>query len=852
MGFNLQGCSKLYFAKFPVRYRKKLRTFYLILGLFTILISSLLFKYAFQFISLPYKCKIENTLIFPEDNKVEVYYHDFDHNGFSEHLQFKFIPNDRQIGVKYYNDQGNLIDQWNFPEQWLRKAVFFADYDNDNFDEAYFFTMAHDSLFLYGFDPRELNQFFLWRQFIAAAPSPNPHPQKIWDIFNTNCLFLNSDEDPHKECYILLMAGFSLQPRGMLRFDIDQRKITARSPFFGAVVANPVLIDLNNDGKKEILLRNSLPPDNYHYDVPYRDNQCYLMVFDQNLNFFFKPIAFPHVRAGLSSIPWKVNGKTYIVSVYRYDGPLNVNDKLYLFDSKGNELRHKVFPKKSLREIYTLNLNGRQHLFVINRMDGRTIYELNENLEIVDQFKVSMILGAILGRFDLNGDLKDEFLTKSSSLGYLIFNPEERFCIPIPQVKYNPTNIHSFNQRGGNGGYLVIQQGKNIYQIAYLPTLWYPVRHLIFILLSFLIYLFLLEGYLLWQTITARYQTWKALISSASSGLCILNLHGKIKFLNGNFERFLNFPNHLNEGRYFADELEENQALVKFIEKLIDTRKFTEKEIKNNQDSQTLLLRGRVLSGMFGLPAGFMVEAIPHHVTIYDNKLMVWLRSVQKMAHDIKTPLAAVQFLVQSLKLQLKQLNFKKMDQLNPDFDTIEQELTRIKEMTKNLLRFTNLEKPNFQWISIKESLNSVLRKLPSGKDSGLKINLDLDPNFDRIWADPVLVEMALQAVIENAIEALQGEGIILISNALIQKPEENFRSYIEIEITDNGPGISDEIKKKIFEPFFTTKEEGTGMGLPLARKIMEDHDGQIEIQSQEGKYTRVRLLFPFREVSNG
>jgi signal transduction histidine kinase len=111
---------------------------------------------------------------------------------------------------------------------------------------------------------------------------------------------------------------------------------------------------------------------------------------------------------------------------------------------------------------------------------------------------------------------------------------------------------------------------------------------------------------------------------------------------------------------------------------------------------------------------------------------------------------------------------------------------------------------------------------------------------------------MALQAVIENAIEALQGEGIILISNALIQKPEENFRSYIEIEITDNGPGISDEIKKKIFEPFFTTKEEGTGMGLPLARKIMEDHDGQIEIQSQEGKYTRVRLLFPFREVSNG
>ena len=93
----------------------------------------------------------------------------------------------------------------------------------------------------------ELNQFFLWRQFIASAPNPNPHPQKIWDLFNINCFFLNGDDDAHKECYILLMTGFSLQPRGMLRFDIDQKKVTARSPFSGAVVANPVLIDLNDD-----------------------------------------------------------------------------------------------------------------------------------------------------------------------------------------------------------------------------------------------------------------------------------------------------------------------------------------------------------------------------------------------------------------------------------------------------------------------------------------------------------------------------------------------------------------------------------------------------------------------------
>ncbi|RMD90404.1 MAG: hypothetical protein D6813_09175, partial [Calditrichaeota bacterium] len=651
-------------------------------------------------------------------------------------------------------------------------------------------------------------------------------------------------------CYISLLAGFSLKPRGMVRFDIDEQKITARSPEYGAIVSAPILVDLNNDGKQEILFQFSSPPDNYHYEVPYRDNQCYLMVFDQNLNFFFEPIAFPHVRSDVTNIPWKINNKTFIISRYHYAGPLNVNDALYLFDTSGRKIERKIFPKNSLGRPYTLNENGHQTLYVTNRTNGNKIYKINTNLEIAEEIQVRKQLGDIFARFDLDGDFKDEFLMTTENFGYLIFNPYQKFCVPIPKVKNSLMNIHTINKRAEKGAQLVIQQGNKVYHIGYLPVPWYPLRHLIYMLLFAAIYGFLMGVYLLWQKLTAQFKIWQNLVQSASSGLCILSSHGVIKFLNGNFERYLNFSKHLSEGSYFEQELEENQTLTKFIRGIIEKQQYAEKEIKikTKDDLVPVLLRGRVLPGFLGIPAGFMIEAIPLYVQSYNDKLTIWTRTVQKMAHDIKTPLAAIQFLIQSIKLQIEKQKLGEIENLNTDFETIDNELNRIREMTKHFLRFTNLEKPNFQWISIKETLVNVLRKFSPYQENGLRINLDLDSQYDKIWADPVLVEMALQAVVENAVDALHEKGTILVTNSLIQLPEENFQSYVEIEITDDGPGIDQQILEKIFDPFFTTKEEGTGMGLTLARKIMEDHDGKIEIQSHKGKSTQVRLLFPYRE----
>ena len=81
---------------------------------------------------------------------------------------------------------------------------------------------------------------------------------------------------------------------------------------------------------------------------------------------------------------------------------------------------------------------------------------------------------------------------------------------------------------------------------------------------------------------------------------------------------------------------------------------------------------------------------------------------------------------------------------------------------------------------------------------------------------------------------------------------EESFEKamgrVVLIRLTDNGPGISESIKKKIFEPFFTTKEEGSGLGLSIASRIVEEHRGRLDITTEEGEGTTFTITLPVKE----
>ena len=119
----------------------------------------------------------------------------------------------------------------------------------------------------------------------------------------------------------------------------------------------------------------------------------------------------------------------------------------------------------------------------------------------------------------------------------------------------------------------------------------------------------------------------------------------------------------------------------------------------------------------------------------------------------------------------------------------------------------------------------------------GPQLVLDLHPlppvGTDAQWAEQVLV-----AVIANAIEASGPDGRVFVMSRLTQET-------VEIYVRDEGPGISADNLHKVFEPYFTTKPNGVGLGLAMAKKVMNANQGTIELHSEEGRGTTVILRYP-------
>jgi signal transduction histidine kinase len=205
------------------------------------------------------------------------------------------------------------------------------------------------------------------------------------------------------------------------------------------------------------------------------------------------------------------------------------------------------------------------------------------------------------------------------------------------------------------------------------------------------------------------------------------------------------------------------------------------------------------------------------------------------MAHDIKTPLSTVALNLKVLQKRLEkiQLSEKEQNELSDDIKLMRTELDNIQTMTRNFLKFSNLDKPHFQAFDISTIIEEAKNKFQPYINEELTVEVTIDRDVKSVWADPQQIEMVFTILIENALAALKGKGVISINVSAVQYLENIFSESLEIEVSDTGPGINEEDKKRIFEPYYSTKSEGTGMGLAIAKKIIEDNGGIIEVHSK-------------------
>jgi signal transduction histidine kinase len=131
-------------------------------------------------------------------------------------------------------------------------------------------------------------------------------------------------------------------------------------------------------------------------------------------------------------------------------------------------------------------------------------------------------------------------------------------------------------------------------------------------------------------------------------------------------------------------------------------------------------------------------------------------------------------------------------------------------------------------------------------------VSVDIEPNLPIIDADHHQLTQVFTNLVANAFEALDGRGHIRIGAAagwLEDDPALTGQAttvpIVVVDVTDDGPGVADDIRDKIFYPFFTTKPQGSGLGLAIVRKIVDAHDGRIDVSGVAGSGTRFRVTLP-------
>jgi len=205
------------------------------------------------------------------------------------------------------------------------------------------------------------------------------------------------------------------------------------------------------------------------------------------------------------------------------------------------------------------------------------------------------------------------------------------------------------------------------------------------------------------------------------------------------------------------------------------------------------------------------------------------------IAHEIRNPIAAAKSLVQQMGEDPTSVENVEYAQVALD------ELDRVEKRISHLLRFAKEEDYQFDNVNLASVLDSALTQMRAKLDTA---KVRVSRNYiggPIVVADPEKLRQVFSNVLDNAIDALQG----VAEERHIDLFIENGGKRATVRLRDNGAGIPPEKIDRIFNPFFTTKEKGTGLGMAISRKIVEAHQGTIDVSSETGRGTEFAVSLP-------
>ncbi len=212
------------------------------------------------------------------------------------------------------------------------------------------------------------------------------------------------------------------------------------------------------------------------------------------------------------------------------------------------------------------------------------------------------------------------------------------------------------------------------------------------------------------------------------------------------------------------------------------------------------------------------------------------------VAHEIRNPLTAIK-----AALFIQQKKFQPGSQEHADACLVEREILRLERIVSDFLRFARPSEPQLTTVPAELPLQEAQEFLrPQLSQSNIQLVLEHSAAPMSIHVDLGQIKQVLINLVQNAADSVAHDGTITLRARHDRKHLFNGETDVVIlEVTDTGKGIPPEVEKRLFDPFFTTKENGTGLGLPIAARIVEKHGGALQYQTRVNHGTTFGVVLP-------
>lgn len=245
----------------------------------------------------------------------------------------------------------------------------------------------------------------------------------------------------------------------------------------------------------------------------------------------------------------------------------------------------------------------------------------------------------------------------------------------------------------------------------------------------------------------------------------------------------------------------------------------------------------------------------------YSRKLVALGRLTAGIAHEVKNPLNAMMIHLELLRTKIKRAALPRPEPVvvgglglaearSPQraetqdalqhVEIIESEIRRLDEVVQGFLKFTRPEDLRLQPVRVKDLFDEILPLIaPEAQKNNVRVEVHADSNAAWVNGDASMLRQAFLNLAINACQAMPNGGTLRMSSSAAA------RNRVQIRFEDKGVGIPAEHLSKIFDLYFTTKDHGTGIGLSMVYRIVQLHDGEVEVESTKGRGTTFRVLLP-------